>query len=1392
MIKNHKALFVASLLLIFVATTYQVSAQGTFSPTASFKFTAGTKVKTTSNLKVRLTASIYSQEVGTQSVGAVGTVVAGPIVSNGYTWWKYDFLTGADGWAVDDYVSSEQATSVNNGTVAPTTGASNVSTKFQGGDSVQTTATVNVRVSPGTGSSVLGQQVAGAIGTLPNGTGDIPMYVSGYWWWRVNFNSGASGWVVENYLVKANVSSNPLPVVTLTASPTSIVVTDIVPGPAVMLTWTATNSTACSASGGWSGSKVPLLGTEVLNPRVSATYTLACSGPGGSSSAQTAVTVTANYPPVPTTPASTKFQNGDSVRVSVIDSMSLRSNPGNTSTLISMIPNGTLGTITSGTSVWADGLWWWKVNFSGTEGWMPEAFLVKVGTSVPVPTVPTTPVSAKFQSGDRVGPNTANVIMRYTANGTFLRYIAQNEVGTITSSAPVSAGGYAWWEISWDQGEKAWSAEQFLTKISGVVPPTVPPTSSSVDLKANGQDSLNITVNSPIVLTYQLQNITPTIPGTQIVMCTASGGVGNWAGVRYANANTGAYPMTISMAGTYSFKINCGSATDSVTVTVNNLVGAPTTDISIDLKVNNSDGPLVLTSGQSASLTWNVTNATSCDLSGWGGVPVSTGLIIFPVGHALYPTSAGKTYTLICSNATYGKTQDTVAVTLATPTNTSSNVDIKAGINYSNITDGPLTVTNGWPLTLHLSATNLPSNSVCKLNFPYNNYLSDPYPAYTAVGGTVSATFALGIGSQFYPTPSGTTYTLECKNSSGNVVGTDSVVASTPTISANNTFDIKVSKDGSAYTDGPLTVTSGQRVYIKADYSVGNGAVTCYLNIGPYGTMGIAHTGFVTWIDQGSADYPTAGGKTYTLTCSQSGGTIQVGSDSATVSTLVGAPLPVSVDLKASADGVSYSDSAVSVSPNTTVWLKWDVPTGISYLNCNILDGGATKFYLGGPAGAGTNHLWTPSTAGTTYTLNCGTSTDSVRATTVYTAPVVTLTADKTTINPGDSVKLTWSSTGTPSYCRSSSNPGVNNWQTVQPISGSLTLNNQLVTTTYTLTCYNSAGQSGVNSVNVVVSPTTADLKVNGSDGPISPGLTSVKLTWTTANVTSCTLNGGSFYYTPQAASNSTGIMTTSAGTVTYTLNCSGAGGSANDSVTVNYGGVAGNVSVDVKGNSSDGSVNLTNGSAFSVTWNVSNLPSGGTCQLLTSTNTYDLGNQTTGTWIFYYGWSDYPTASGSIYRVTCKSSTGSILGSDSVIATVGTGIGAGTVDPYASLPPITNVTPAGTAVSGITQYRINSSALRLGYNVAFVSNTRPNLQGRGGVLVSIASDGSSGIVVVNLDDDSWNVRVVDPATYKTSPWYTFVSGYGTSAYKTDQTAQLASVLVGLQRILEQLKALTQ
>jgi CubicO group peptidase (beta-lactamase class C family) len=89
---------------------------------------------------------------------------------------------------------------------------------------------------------------------------------------------------------------SPLPEVTLSASPPVIST-----GLSTTLTWSPTNATSCTASGGWTGAKDPTGGSEQTNAlTANTTFTLVCSGPGGDSLAQS-VTVQVEAPPAPTT-----------------------------------------------------------------------------------------------------------------------------------------------------------------------------------------------------------------------------------------------------------------------------------------------------------------------------------------------------------------------------------------------------------------------------------------------------------------------------------------------------------------------------------------------------------------------------------------------------------------------------------------------------------------------------------------------------------------------------------------------------------------------------------------------------------------------------------------------------------------------------------------------------------------------------------------------------------------------------------------------------------------------------------------------------------------------------------------------------------------------------------
>lgn len=95
--------------------------------------------------------------------------------------------------------------------------------------------------------------------------------------------SGPGG-VTQN---SATVTVMGPPVVTISASPTFVS-----PGGTSTLSWSATNSpTSCTASGSWSGTKGVTGPATTAAINAQATYTLTCTGPGGTSAPSSAVVV---------------------------------------------------------------------------------------------------------------------------------------------------------------------------------------------------------------------------------------------------------------------------------------------------------------------------------------------------------------------------------------------------------------------------------------------------------------------------------------------------------------------------------------------------------------------------------------------------------------------------------------------------------------------------------------------------------------------------------------------------------------------------------------------------------------------------------------------------------------------------------------------------------------------------------------------------------------------------------------------------------------------------------------------------------------------------------------------------------------------------------------------
>ena len=87
-------------------------------------------------------------------------------------------------------------------------------------------------------------------------------------------------WYVLNSF-EVEVSPAP-PTVTLSANPTSIR-----PGASSTLTWSSANATSCTGTGGWN-QNLAISGSMAVTPASTKTYSISCTGPGGTSPVKSA------------------------------------------------------------------------------------------------------------------------------------------------------------------------------------------------------------------------------------------------------------------------------------------------------------------------------------------------------------------------------------------------------------------------------------------------------------------------------------------------------------------------------------------------------------------------------------------------------------------------------------------------------------------------------------------------------------------------------------------------------------------------------------------------------------------------------------------------------------------------------------------------------------------------------------------------------------------------------------------------------------------------------------------------------------------------------------------------------------------------------------------------
>lgn len=153
--------------------------------------------------------------------------------------------------------------------------------------------------------------------------------------------------------------------------------------------------------------------------------------------------------------------------------------------------------------------------------------------------------------------------------------------------------------------------------------------------------------------------------GTAGATCTASAGDGSaqWNGPKPV---TGSMPITETTGGKYTYQLSCTDGMQTAVVQTTVTVSWPAVTVSL------SASPASITSGQSTTVTWTSTNATSCSATGggendgWSGSKALTGNQIVTEAYAV-SAPLTLTFTLACTSSVSGLSARSAATVTESP-----------------------------------------------------------------------------------------------------------------------------------------------------------------------------------------------------------------------------------------------------------------------------------------------------------------------------------------------------------------------------------------------------------------------------------------------------------------------------------------------------------------------------------------------------------------------------------------------------------------------------------------------------------------------------------------------------------------------------------------------------
>ncbi len=546
--------------------------------------------------------------------------------------------------------------------------------------------------------------------------------------------------------------------------------------------------------------------------------------------------------------------------------------------------------------------------------------------------------------------------------------------------------------------------------------------------------------------------------------------------------------------GTVNFSYKGVSITVPVTIT------CPTPPPPPPPTVTLAASPSSITPGASTTLTWTSTNAATCTGTGgtlaWSG-PLGLGLAKTPVGggsQTVFPLG-NTTFSMTCkgNDGSSISTSTTVTVTNVTPPLSAT------------LTASPSSGTA--PLTSTLAATasggtggtyNYTFWSNCSYTGTSVSVASSTCGAPTQKDNSVRGTS--DTASTIYPNPG--TYRafviIENGSSAASASATVTVISPPPTVT--------LAASPSSITPGASTTLTWTST--NAATCTGTGGTLAWS--GPLG-LGLAKTP----VGGGSQTVFPLGNTTFSMTCKGNDGSSISTSTTVTV-TNVTPPLSATLTASPSSGTAPLTSTlAATASGGTGGTYNYTFWSNCSYTGTSVSVASST---CGAPTQKDNSVRGTSDTASTIYPnpgtyrafviIENGSSAASASATVTVISPppTVTLAASPSSITPGASTKLTWSSTNATACVSSDSSNNANlpntygnAWDGLgidafnKPTSGSLSIAPSK-TTTFTLKC-TGAGGSDTQSVTVTVyAALSVSLSVSPSSGP-SPLTTSLTAT---------------------------------------------------------------------------------------------------------------------------------------------------------------------------------------------------------------------------------------------------------------------------------------------------------